>query len=117
MIGQIVLWKLTLTAVNATGLWLAYRSLGRPAPWVGALLVSLLATASGVANVTPGNAGTAEAAAWLCARLVGSDADLAVTVYLVFRLTAALVIFSLGPLFLIILKSRMGATPRATEQG
>jgi uncharacterized membrane protein YbhN (UPF0104 family) len=108
-IGQIVFWKLTLIAVNATGLWLAYRSIGRPAPWAGTLLVSLTATASGVANVTPGNAGTAEAAAWVCARWVGSDADLAVTVYLVYRLTAALVIFSLGPLFVIVLNSRLSS--------
>jgi uncharacterized membrane protein YbhN (UPF0104 family) len=105
LLRSIVFWKLVLIATTATGVWLAYHSIGkgRDTSWPGALLVSLSAMASGIVNVTPGNAGPAEAAAGASVWLSGGDPRLAVTVYLICGLSGAAVIFSLGPVFVSIL--------------
>lgn len=99
------LWGLNvvLVAVNGTGLWLAYQSIGQAVAWLDALLVTLATMVSGVINVTPGNVGAAEGAAYVSAQLFGLDGGRAVVAYLVYRATSALVIFVVGPIFVALL--------------
>jgi uncharacterized membrane protein YbhN (UPF0104 family) len=113
VLRSIAFWKIVLIAVSAAGVWLAYASIDRETSWMGALLVSLAAMASGIANVTPGNAGTAEAAAGTSVWLAGGDPHLAVTVYLIVRISSAAVIFSLGPVFV----AALGVGKRGAEAG
>ena len=106
VLTRLIAVRLILTAVNATGLWLAYASIARPTGFATAAAVSLGTVASGVVNVTPGNAGAAEAAAWGSAATIGASREVAVNAALVTRATAALIIFTLGPLFVSLLRTR-----------
>ena len=106
LIARMVVARVVLIGVNASGIWLAYHSIGRPVGWVSSLVVSLATMASGVVNVTPGNTGTSEAAAYGAAAAIGEDRATAVNAALVFRLTAAVVVFTLGPLFIALLRPK-----------
>jgi uncharacterized membrane protein YbhN (UPF0104 family) len=108
-IARLVAARIALMAVNATGIWLAYRSIGRPTGWASSLVVALSAMASGVVNLTPGNTGAAEAAAWGAARGIGQDRFATLNAALIYRLTAATVIFVVGPLATYVLTRRAGA--------
>lgn len=101
--------QLLLILCAAGGIWLSFQSIGRPVGWTGSLLLALVAAASGAINVTPGNLGVAEAAAWLTARLLEGDADVAVVAYTVFRLIAMLAIMTLGPFYLFRLSAGVGS--------
>jgi uncharacterized membrane protein YbhN (UPF0104 family) len=104
-----LLWlQLLLILFAAIGIWLSFQSLGRPLGGTASLLLALVAAASAAVNVTPGNLGVAEAAAWLTARLLKGDADVAVVAYTVFRLIAVIAIMTLGPYFLFRLSARIG---------
>jgi uncharacterized membrane protein YbhN (UPF0104 family) len=117
VIARLTFWKLLTIAVNGTGFWLAFRSFGYPVNWPAALVVALFVMISNVVNVTPGNTGAAEAAAWLAARLLGIDKNFAVVAQLIYRATAAIVIFTTGPLAVAILSRRTPATSAAAEGG
>ena len=115
VVARLAFWKLLTIAVNATGFWLAFRSIGYPMNWAGSVVVALCVMISNVVNVTPGNAGAAEAAAWLAARLVGADANLAVVAQLVYRFTAAIVIFTIGPVAVTILGRQIPAGKKGDQ--
>jgi uncharacterized membrane protein YbhN (UPF0104 family) len=90
-----------LIAINAAGLWMAFQALERAVSPGASLMLALVSMASGVANVTPGNLGVAEAAAWVTAHLAGgADPDQAVVAYTVFRISAVVPVFLLAPLFI-----------------
>ncbi len=109
LIARLVGWKLITIAVNATGMWLAYRAVGTPISWPKAQIIALALMASNVVNITPGNAGAAEAAAFGTAAWVGENGAAAVNAALVYRVTAMLVIFALGPVFAVLLGKRSHA--------
>jgi uncharacterized membrane protein YbhN (UPF0104 family) len=115
VIGRLTFWKLITIAVNATGIWLAYRSLAHPEGWARSLVVALSAMVSNVVNVTPGNAGAAEAAAGVSARLIGADYLTAVNTFLIYRATAAIVIFITGPIALMLLSRQISAISSPSE--
>ena len=96
MLGKQVL----LIVLTSVGIWLAFTSLGRPVTWPASLLLSLVVFASGIINITPGNLGIAESAAWVTAYLIHIDADEAVVAYTLFRLVAIISVFSLTPYFM-----------------
>jgi uncharacterized membrane protein YbhN (UPF0104 family) len=104
-----LLWlQLLLILCAAAGIWLSFQSIGRPVGGTESLLLALVAAVSGAVNVTPGNLGVAEAAAWLTARLLEGDADVAVVAYTVFRLIAVSAIMTLGPFYLFRLSGGIG---------
>jgi uncharacterized membrane protein YbhN (UPF0104 family) len=109
VLARLTFWKLLTIAVNGTGFWLAFRSFGYAVPWPASLVVALFVMISNVVNVTPGNAGAAEAAAWLAARLLGIDRNFAVLAQLIYRASAAIVIFTTGPLAVTILSRQIPA--------
>jgi uncharacterized membrane protein YbhN (UPF0104 family) len=116
VIGRLTFWKLLTIAVNATGIWLAYRSLTYPTGWARSLVIALSGMVSNVVNVTPGNAGAAEAAAGASAGLVQADPHMAVNTYLIYRATAAIVIFTTGPLAVMLLSRQIPASqPQESE--
>jgi len=86
--------------LTTAGIWLAFSSLGKPVDLGASLLLSLVVFASGIINVTPGNLGIAETAAWVTAYLLQADADEAVVAFTLFRLMAVITIFSLTPVFM-----------------
>jgi uncharacterized membrane protein YbhN (UPF0104 family) len=79
---------------------MAFAALGRPASPAGALLFALVTLVSGIVNLTPGNLGVAEAAAWITARALGVDPGEAVVAYTLFRIASIVVILVLTPVFL-----------------
>ena len=91
--------QVLLIVLTSVGIWLAFTSLGRPVTWPASLLLSLVVFASGIINITPGNLGIAESAAWVTAYLIHIDADEAVVAYTLFRLVAIISVFSLTPYF------------------
>jgi uncharacterized membrane protein YbhN (UPF0104 family) len=116
IIARLVAARVALMAVNATGIWLAYRSIGRSTGWVSSLVVALSAMASGVVNVTPGNTGAAEAAAWGAAQGIGQDRVATLNAALIYRLSAAAVIFVVGPLATYVLTRRSAALKGAAPE-
>jgi uncharacterized membrane protein YbhN (UPF0104 family) len=111
LIAKLVFWKALTIAVNTTGMWLAFRAVHRPLSWPASQVVALAPMMSNVINVTPGNTGPAEAAAYGAAALVGENGAAAVNAALVYRVTAMLVIFTLGPVFAVLLGKRPATTP------
>jgi uncharacterized membrane protein YbhN (UPF0104 family) len=115
-IARLVAARVALMAVNATGIWLAYRSIGRGTGWVSSAVIALSAMASGVINVTPGNTGAAEAAAWGAAKGIGQDRVATLNAALIYRLTAASVIFAVGPLATYVLTRRLSPQTEAAPE-
>jgi len=115
VIGQLTFWKLLTIAVNATGIWLAYRSLSQPIGWAGSLVVALSGMVSNVVNVTPGNTGAAEAAAGVSAKLIGADYTTAINTFVIYRFTAFIVIFITGSIALRLMRSQIPATAAPTD--
>lgn len=108
--AQLAVTQILLLTVTSIGLWLSFQALGQPVGFAASLLVTLIAMASGVFNVTPGNLGIAEAAAWSTARLIGADADIAVVAFTLLRIVSATVIFAHAPVVIPRLASRVGGT-------
>jgi uncharacterized membrane protein YbhN (UPF0104 family) len=115
VVARLAFWKLLTIAVNATGFWLAFRSIGYPMNWAGSVVVALCVMISNVVNVTPGNAGAAEAAAWLAARLVGADENQAVVAQLIYRFTQVIVVFILGPIATTVLARQIPAGQQVVD--
>jgi uncharacterized membrane protein YbhN (UPF0104 family) len=107
-----------LIALNMFGLWLTFASLERPVSATASALVSLMSMASGIINLTPGNLGVAESAAWITAQMSGGNAQVAVVAFTVFRLMSMVVIFGLTPVFTSRLSVEFGiqATARETRE-
>jgi uncharacterized membrane protein YbhN (UPF0104 family) len=116
IIARLIAARVIMMVVNATGIWFAYRSIHHATGWVSSGVISLSAMASGVVNVTPGNAGAAEAAAWGAASGIGQDRIAAVNAALIYRLTAAAVVFTVGPLATLLLARRATALTPATSE-
>lgn len=95
--------------VSSAGLWVAFAAIHQPTGFGTCLLLTAMVLCSGVFNVTPGNIGVAESAAWFTASLLGDDADLAVVAYTVHRAVSAATLFTLGPIFTILLAGRKKA--------
>lgn len=110
LLGRMWGLNVVVVAMNGTGLWLAYRAIGQLVGWLDSLLVSLGTMASQVVNVTPGNIGAAEGAAYVAAQLFGLDGAQAVIAFIVYRATSALVIFAVGPVFLGVLSHAVART-------
>ena len=97
--------QVILIAISAVGIWLAFQSVGRPVPWIASLLLALVTMASGIINVTPGNLGVAESAAWITAYLIHADADEAVVAYTLVRMVAIATVFGLAPYYILRLSA------------
>jgi len=119
LVFQVLGKQLLFIFLGATGLWLAFMSLGRPVAWAASLLLSLVVYASGIINITPGNLGIAESAAWVTAYLLQGDADEAVVAYTLFRLMSVIITFGLAPLFLarLSLGGKWSSVPKDQDTG
>lgn len=106
--GRILLNQLLLIALTSTGLWLACRSfaIGAGVNAVMALMLGLMVMACGIINVTPGNVGVEQGAAELAARLLHVPPMLGFLASTLFRLTAVMVVFVIGPIFSAYLARR-----------
>ena len=109
IIGRISCLQLLQTLVAAASLWLAFAAIQQSTGFGTCLLLTAMVLCSGIFNVTPGNIGVAESAAWLTASLLGYDAALAVIAYTVQRAASAATLFTLGPIFTIMLSRRKKA--------
>lgn len=118
VLARVGAWQTALIGVHAAGLWIAFASLDvAVTPWA-AVFVSLFAMGSGVLNVTPGNVGVAEGAAWFAGRYVGLDPTTAVVGYALYRLATAVTTFALAPFYLSRLsESTLERTPVGDEGG
>ena len=112
---RIVVLQGMLACLTATGLWLACLALpgGGRVTWVTGLVLGLLMLASGVAKVTPGNVGIEQGAAMWGAHLMGVEATLGLLASAVFRVSAAVVVFSVGPVMTNWLEGRLGRVRKA----
>jgi hypothetical protein len=72
------------------------------------LVLGLLMLASGVAKVTPGNVGIEQGAAMWGAHLMGVEATLGLLASALFRVCAAAVVFSVGPVMTNWIEGRLG---------
>jgi hypothetical protein len=99
VLGRIVLLQLLPIVLAATGLWLACLALpgGEGVSWPMALMMGLLVTVAGVANVTPGNLGVEQAAAMFTAHLLKIRPELGFLASSLFRVMAIGVVFVIGP--------------------
>ncbi len=99
VLAKIILLQLVLIALTATGIWLACLALpgGEHVNWFIALMIGLLVTMSGIANVTPGNLGVEQAAAAFTAVLLSVPAEVGFLASSLFRVMAVLVVFVIGP--------------------
>jgi uncharacterized membrane protein YbhN (UPF0104 family) len=115
---RVATYQCMLIALNMFGLWLTFASLERPVSATASALVSLMSMASGIINLTPGNLGVAESAAWITAQMSGGNAQVAVVAFTVFRLMSMVVIFGLTPVFTSRLSVEFGiqATARETRE-
>jgi uncharacterized membrane protein YbhN (UPF0104 family) len=112
LLMSVAAWQVGLVALSGLALWLAFGALGREVGLAVSLMLALVAALAGVVNVTPGNFGVAEAAAWLGARLLGSDADEAVVAFTLYRLVAVVLMFVLTPWAIARLTRRAQAAPQ-----
>lgn len=110
IIASISFLQLLQTLVSSAGLWIAFAAIHHPKGFGVCLLLTAMILCSGVFNVTPGNIGVAESAAWFTASLLGYDADLAVVAYTVQRGVSAAALFTVGPIFTIGLSRRRKAS-------
>lgn len=116
VLARVAFWQAALLALNGTGIWLAYASVGHaeritPASWGDSLMLASATQASGILNVTPGNVGVAEGALGLAATPLGLRIAEAVVAYSIFRLMCMATIFTTGPAYWVVLarKSRGAA--------
>ena len=112
VVFQVALYQVLFIGISAVGLWLAFLSLGRPVSLLASLLLTLVITASGIVNVTPGNLGVSESAAWITAHLIRANAHEAVVAYALFRVMAVLIVLVLTPFFASRLSSNLGSAFR-----
>jgi len=106
LMSRVALLQLLQIGVAATSLWLALAGIGREVEFVTCLLVANAVLCSAVFNVTPGNIGVAESAAWMSALLLGEDPDAIVVAFTVVRAVALVTLFTLGPLSTLLLGQR-----------
>jgi hypothetical protein len=99
LLARIVLMQAALIALTTTGLWLACRALplAQDVSWPGSLMLALMITAAGIANVTPGNLGVEQGAAELTGRLLRMAPNTGLLASVLFRAMAVLVVFLLSP--------------------
>lgn len=97
--------QVIMILIGTIGIWLAFNSMGRPVPWSASLLLALVTMASGIINITPGNLGVAESAAWITAYLIHADADEAVVAYTLVRMVAIATVFGLAPYYILRLSA------------
>lgn len=105
VLSRIILLQTALIAVTATGLWLACRALpgGHEVSWLASAMLGLMAMASGIINVTPGNVGVEQGAAEITARLLHLPDNVGFLASCLFRVMAVIVVFILGPMYSAIL--------------
>jgi UDP-N-acetylglucosamine 2-epimerase (non-hydrolysing) len=108
-LGRMVALQVAQLLLTAIAMGLAFRALGNPIGWSGSLMLGLMANASGIANVTPGNLGITESAAALGAYLLRGDPHLAIVAYSVIRVVSVCVLALVGPACLLLSKSRARA--------
>jgi uncharacterized membrane protein YbhN (UPF0104 family) len=111
ILGRMVVLQVAQLLLTAIAIWLSFRSLGQPIGWSGGLMLGLLANASGIANITPGNLGVTESAAALGAYFLQGDTRLAVVAYSVYRAISIAVLAVIGSAFLLVFGRRAGSVP------
>lgn len=115
LLAKVAFLQAALVALNAAGIWLAYESIGQPVTAGASLMITITTMIAAIFHFTPGAVGVAEGTAGITARLLGQDASLALVVYLIYRLMAIVVVFGLGPLFVMLLGRRTAAAPTPTD--
>jgi hypothetical protein len=92
---RIILLQCVLVLITATGLFLSARALpgGHEVSWPIALMLGLISMVAAVVNVL----GAEQVAAMACAAILHIDPNLGLAASALFRLTAVVVVFTVGP--------------------
>jgi uncharacterized membrane protein YbhN (UPF0104 family) len=103
LVAKLMVYSLVNLLLNGLSIWVAYWAIGHAISFGAALLTSLLMAFSILVNITPGNLGVQEAVISLSSELLGSGAGLGLVVALLIRAATLVVVFTLGPLFSLLL--------------
>jgi len=107
LMTKLVAYTTVNLVLNGVSFQIAFGALEHAIPFTDALLISLTAAFGILINITPGNLGVQEIAVSLSAQLLGSGANLGLLVALLIRGATLVVVFSLGPLFGLILSGEL----------
>ena len=109
LLTRLVAFALVNIVLNGLSFWVAYAALRSSVSFGAALLVGLLAAFSILVNVTPGNLGVQEAVIGLSSELLGTGSGQGLLVALLIRAATLILVFTLGPLFSLLLTRELGA--------
>jgi uncharacterized membrane protein YbhN (UPF0104 family) len=101
---RFVLYTLATILLGGIAFWLAFGALSEsPVPFGAPFIISIFSGLSIFIRVTPGNLGVSEAITTLASELLGMGAGIGFMASLLVRAASLIPIFTLGPLFSILL--------------
>lgn len=115
LMARLMTYALMKILANGLSFWIAYKALGSSVYFTVALLIAVLATFSGLVNVTPGNLGIQEGVVSLASGLLGTGIGQGLVATLLIRGVGMVVIFGLAPLFSFLLAQELSRANRSTE--
>lgn len=97
---------------NGLLFFIAYKSLGADILFSHALMISLIAVFSLLVNITPANLGVQEAVVSIASGGLGQGIGEGLVVVLLIRAATMLLVFTLGPVFVLVLGNREPNRPQ-----
>jgi uncharacterized membrane protein YbhN (UPF0104 family) len=116
LLAKLTLFTILLFLVNGISFWLAYRSLGISISFSAALIVSLANIYSAVISLTPGNIGPQEVMVSILSGMTGAGIEESLLTILLVRTTTLVSVFTLGPLFSLLLARNLRGNQLLNEQ-
>ena len=116
LLGTLALYTLANICINGISFWLASVALYGTALSVGTVfLLSLFSSFSMLVRITPGNLGIFESIVSLGSGVLGVGVGLGLMVSLLIRAASLIPIFTLGPLFSLVLTRELTGTTRRND--
>jgi uncharacterized membrane protein YbhN (UPF0104 family) len=117
LLAKLALYTLANIFLNGFSFWLAFVALSKTSiPPGPVFLISLLSSFSILIKITPGNLGIFETVTTLGAEILGIGAGLGLMVSLVIRAASMILIFTLGPIFSLLLTHELANHYRNNKQ-